>query len=217
MKNFIYFICIALLASSCASTKSSSAVRHPQKTSSSGPAFLENITIKPSGPPNSSVNRPVNIKGNTDIPGSAYSTEIEKCNALQFKYAILMEDEVEDVTNKKLISFLEDWYGIPYRYGGGTKSGIDCSAFSCAMMDSVYNVNIPRTCREQYVAGKKIRKDQLTQGDLVFFNTSGGVSHVGVYLGNNKFVHASTSSGVMISDLDDSYFKRRYVGSTRLR
>ncbi len=128
-----------------------------------------------------------------------------------------MEKEVETVTNERLITFLENWYGTPYKYGGDKKTGIDCSAFTCLMMDTVYNVALPRTSREQFAAGKRITKSDLSQGDLVFFNTTGGISHVGVYLNNNKFVHASTSSGVMISDLEDGYFKKRYVGATRLR
>ncbi|MBO9573583.1 MAG: C40 family peptidase [Chitinophagaceae bacterium] len=163
------------------------------------------------------VSAPKKVKGRKDHPGTLYSTDIEKCNDLQFKYAILMEEEVETITNERLISFLEDWYGTPYKYGGSTRRGIDCSAFACTMMDTVYNISLPRTSREQYGAGKRISKKELKQGDLVFFNTTGGVSHVGVYLNNNKFVHASTSSGVMISDLDDAYFKRRYVGACRLR
>ena len=128
-----------------------------------------------------------------------------------------MEEEVETVTNDKLIAFLENWYGTPYKYGGDKRTGVDCSAFTCLMMDTVYNVSLPRTSREQYAAGKRIAKSDLAQGDLVFFNTTGGISHVGVYLNNSKFIHASTSSGVMISDLEDAYFKKRYVGATRLR
>lgn len=128
-----------------------------------------------------------------------------------------MEEEVEAVTNEKLVNFLEEWYGTPYQFGGDSKKGVDCSAFTCAMMSDVYGLSLPRTSREQYKAGQRVSKSDLMQGDLVFFNTTGGVSHVGVYLHNNKFVHASTSSGVMISDLDDAYFKRRYLGATRLR
>ena len=149
--------------------------------------------------------------------GSDFSTDIERSNFLQFKYAILLEETVESMTNEKLISFLEDWYGTPYQFGGDTKKGIDCSAFTCRLMDSVYNITLPRTAKNQYNSSTKVRKQDLKQGDLVFFNTTGGISHVGVYLGNNKFVHASASSGVMISDLDEAYFKRRYIGAARVK
>jgi len=193
-------------------------VRHPPKpAASSEPVFLDNITINPSASPRSSVHKPVRIRGNSDIPGSVFSSDIERCNELQFKYAILMEDAVENVTNQRLVSFIEDWYGTPYKYGGSTKMGIDCSAFSSLMLDSVYHLDIPRTCRKQYEAGSRVSKSQLVPGDLVFFNTTGRISHVGVYLGHSKFVHASTSSGIMISDLDESYFKRRYAGAARIR
>lgn len=219
MKNFFYLICFALAFSSCASTRSGrSVVRHPEKPpASSEPVFLDNITINPSSAPRSSVHKPVTIRGNRDLPGSVLFSDIEKCSEVQFKYAILMEDEVENMTNPRLIAFLEDWYGTPYKYGGATKMGIDCSAFSSLMMDSVYHLDVPRTCRSQYDAGARVSKSQLSQGDLVFFNTTGRISHVGVYLGHNKFVHASTSSGIMISDLDESYFKRRYAGAARIR
>ena len=84
-------------------------------------------------------------------------------------------------------------------------------------MSAVYGITVPRNSRDQYDATKKIKKIQLLEGDLVFFNTRGGISHVGVYIGNNKFAHASTSNGVMISDLDEDYFARRYVASGRVK
>ena len=97
------------------------------------------------------------------------------------------------------------------------KKGVDCSAFVSFFMSAVYGLNIPRSSKEQYTASAKIKKKHLAEGDLVFFNTRGGISHVGVYLGNNKFVHASTSNGVIISDMDENYFAQRYVGSGRVR
>ena len=74
------------------------------------------------------------------------------------------------------------------------------------LITTAFGLNLPRTSREQYAASQRVDKEDLREGDLVFFNTSGGVSHVGVYLINNKFVHASTSSGVMISDLNEDYY-----------
>lgn len=147
----------------------------------------------------------------------AYSTDIENCNALQFKYAILMEQPVETITNERLVSFLESWYGVPYKFGGTDRLGIDCSAFCSLLMDSVFGIALPRTTNSQYEMGVKVKKEQLQQGDLVFFNTTGGISHVGVFLANNKFVHAATSAGVIISDLDDMYYKKRFIGANRVR
>ncbi len=218
MKNFLYILACGILLSSCAasrSTSTESSVRKPVPDDQ--PRFLENITIRPVHGETVNVHASRRIHANKSIPGSAYSTDIEKSHDLQFKYAILMEKPVESVTNERLISFLEDWYGTPYRYGGEGRNGIDCSAFSAMLMDSVYGFRLPRTARSQYSACVRIKKEQLQQGDLVFFNTTGGISHVGVYLDNNKFVHASASSGVMISDLNDSYFRRRYIGAARVR
>ena len=195
--------------------------RHKPAHTAGDPEFLEDIAIKPAPELHNESETEVTIsrkaRGRKDVPGAAFSTDIEKCDDVQFKYAILMDEKVETLTNEKLIGFLEDWYGTPYKYGGNTRRGVDCSALTCAMLDTVYGISLPRTAREQYGAGKKISKANLMHGDLVFFNTTGGISHVGVYLGNNKFIHASTSAGVMISDLDDIYFKRRYVGACRIR
>ena len=221
MKNLIYIIALLCLTTSCISTRKTypgSESAPPPKQLPRDPKFLENISIKPtdSGTEVASKNEPI-AETRRDVPGMAYSTDIESCNPLQFKYAILMEQPVETVTNERLISFLEYWYGTPYRFGGENKTGIDCSAFTSMLMDSVYGIALPRTCRSQYEMGVKLRKEQLEQGDLVFFNTTGGVSHVGVYLANNKFVHAGNSNGVAISDLDDAYYKKRFIGATRVK
>ena len=141
----------------------------------------------------------------------------ENLSALQVKYAILLNTPAEEVKNPKMFEFIDDWYGTPYRLGGTTKKGVDCSAFSQFLFASVYGFSIPRTAREQYDLTSHISRTELKEGDLIFFNTRGGVSHVGVYLQNNKFVHASTSGGVMISDIFEEYWVRRFVGVGRLK
>lgn len=216
MKNYPIISLVFVVFTSCASTRSTTLHNHPSRTSAAEPRFLESISIRPLAAAEPKVKKPARITPAGRMPGLA-SGDIESCDELQFKYAILMEEPVESVNNQRLFGFLEEWYGAPYRYGGESRHGIDCSAFTCKLMDSVYDITLPRTARSQFTAGRKIVKDDLVQGDLVFFNTTGGVSHVGVYLGNNKFVHASTSGGVMISDLDDYYFRRRYVGSARVK
>lgn len=139
----------------------------------------------------------------------------EACNMLQFKYSQLMDTEIELVSNFRLFEFIEEWWSVAYRYGGTTKKGIDCSAFSGLLMSSVFGIAVPRTAREQYNSSKKILLTDAKEGDLLFFNTRGGVSHVGVYLANNYFVHASTSNGVSISSLTDSYYAKRFIGAAR--
>lgn len=145
---------------------------------------------------------------------------IENCNSLQFKYAMLLDIDVENLSNITLLSEIEKWWATNYRYGGTTKKGIDCSAYTGTLLASVYGITAPRTSREQYAESEKIDKENLKQGDLVFFNTSsrkrGGVNHVGVYLGNGYFTHAGTSTGVTISNLSDSYWSSRYINGGRI-
>ena len=141
----------------------------------------------------------------------------ENLSALQIRYAVLLSTPAEEVKNTKMFEFIDDWYGTPYRLGGTTKKGVDCSAFSQFLFASVYGLSIPRTAKEQYNLTSRISRTQLNEGDLIFFNTRGGISHVGVYLQNNKFVHASTSGGVMISDIFDEYWAKKFVGVGRLK
>ncbi|MGZ3839236.1 MAG: C40 family peptidase [Flavisolibacter sp.] len=140
---------------------------------------------------------------------------IEEADRLQFKYSLLLDTEVEMLKNISLLKLIDEWFGTKYRLGGTTKAGIDCSAFMQVLFSSLYGVSLPRTAREQFMASHKISRTDLKEGDLVFFNTTGGISHVGMYLQNNKFVHAS-SSGVTISDLFDEYWVRRFVGARRM-
>ncbi|HEY5773388.1 MAG TPA: C40 family peptidase [Chitinophagaceae bacterium] len=144
-------------------------------------------------------------------------SDAENLSALQVKYAVILSTPAEEVKNAKMFEFIDDWYGTPYRLGGTTKKGVDCSAFSQFLFASVYGFSIPRTAKEQYDLTNRISRTELKEGDLIFFNTRGGISHVGVYLQNNKFVHASTSGGVGISDIFDEYWVRRFVGVGRLK
>jgi lipoprotein Spr len=143
--------------------------------------------------------------------------DAEELSSLQVKYAVLLNTPAEEVRNAKMFEFIDDWYGTPYRLGGTTKKGVDCSAFSQFLFAAVYGFSIPRTAREQYNLTTRISRTELKEGDLIFFNTRGGISHVGIYLQNNKFVHASTSGGVMISDIFEEYWARKFVGVGRLK
>ena len=148
---------------------------------------------------------------------SSNALDIERADFLQLKYAIVLDATVEKLTNVNLLKTIDEWWGTDYCMGGSTKNCIDCSAFTQMMMKNVYKVTVPRTAQAQYKLSKQINLQDLNEGDLVFFNTSGGhnITHVGVYLLNNKFVHASTSKGVMVSDLKDIYWKPRYKGAGR--
>ncbi|UEG49355.1 C40 family peptidase [Ferruginibacter lapsinanis] len=145
------------------------------------------------------------------------SSAIETCEAWQFKYAMMLDMEVESFTNSALYSFIDQWWGTRYSYGGSTRAGIDCSAFTGKLLKEVFNITVPRTAREQYqVSNRIVFRDHLREGDLVFFNTRGGVSHVGLYLGNNYFVHSSVHDGVTISSLTDPYYDKKFISGGRI-
>ena len=141
---------------------------------------------------------------------------IEYISPSFFRYAILLDVEIEKLTNKKLLEYIHQWWAVPYRIGGSTMSGIDCSNFVKGLTNYAFGLDLPRTSREQAAYCREINKEELQEGDLVFFNTGRGISHVGMYMANNKFVHASTSMGVVISSLDEPYWNRRYVKSGRM-
>lgn len=154
-------------------------------------------------------------KKETTAPVVLENTLVENASSLQLKYALLLDTEVEQIQNTSLYSNIDQWLGTRYRLGGSTKDGIDCSALVQILFATQYGINLPRTAREQYDATNHISRTDLKEGDLVFFNTNGGVSHVGIYLQNNKFVQAGSSTGVTISDLFDPYWERRFIGAGR--
>lgn len=119
---------------------------------------------------------------------------------------------------KDLKKEIGSWLGTPYLYGGNTRKGVDCSGLVCAIYLEVYEIKLPRTSRDIYAASKHIKLKDLREGDLIFFNYTGkGVSHVGLFLGDGKYVHASTTKGVVISELDNAYTQKKIVGAGRVR
>lgn len=116
-----------------------------------------------------------------------------------------------------LVNTARTYIGTPYAYGGTTTSGFDCSGYTQFVFKK-QGINIPRSTGEQFAMGTAVKKSDLKTGDLVFFNTFGnGVSHVGIYIGSSRFIHASTSQGVMISSVNDpAYWGKRYLGARRV-
>lgn len=130
---------------------------------------------------------------------------------VQEKYAQKLQVPKSEITNLKLYEFIDEWYGTKYKYGGTTKQGVDCSGFCNVLYNTVYKKELPRITSDIAKIIKKVSKNKLTEGDIVLFNISGKKnSHVGVYLKNNYFVHASTSKGVIISNLNNPYYQKSY-------
>ncbi|WP_394250991.1 C40 family peptidase [Vibrio profundi] len=112
----------------------------------------------------------------------------------------------EKETTQAYLALYDKWQGVPYLYGGNSFSGIDCSAFVQVVVRDVTQQLLPRTTHQQSEHGLEVSFEQAKSGDLVFFRTSRSTNHVGVYLGNKQFLHASTSKGVIISRLDNPYW-----------
>lgn len=185
--------------------------------------FINSIEIIPGAPDPviQPVSAPVlkqeNAAARISSTSNASGNSIEQCASWQFKFAMMLDVEVESLTQSQLYRFIEDWWGTRYRYGGSSRDGIDCSGFTCRMMQDVFGISLPRTAREQFQVCDMVANSDLREGDLVFFNTRGGISHVGVYLGNQGFVHSSTNGGVTISSLQDEYYSKRFLGGGRVK
>lgn len=117
--------------------------------------------------------------------------------------------------NDNLFDFYSNWEGVRYKLGGSSKSGIDCSGFVQRVLKEKFNLSLPRSTGEQARVGKPINKSELQMGDLVFFKT-GRTNHVGIYIEDGKFMHASTKIGVTISELESDYFAKNYWKAQRV-
>lgn len=120
---------------------------------------------------------------------------------------------------EKFIMEIIKYIDTPYKYGGNSDKGIDCSAFTQTIFANVSSYSLPRSAREQYEIGYSVDRDELKFGDLIFFNTRRRVKpgHVGIYIGENLFAHSSTKLGVTISSLDEDYYSRKFMGGRRIR
>lgn len=218
MKHLLISVPLLLLFASCSTIKSTlqpkaAAVAVQPKQSE----FIEGIEIKSDNTPAVKKNLTTGNNISFQTKNTAkYNSSLELYTYTQFKYAIKLDVPVETLQNVNLYNTIDQWLGTRYRLGGTTQRGIDCSAFVQTVMLGVFAVQLPRTAREQFDMSKWVPMTALKEGDLLFFNTIGGVSHVGVYLQNNKFVHASSSGGVMISDLNDNYWTSKLICAGRV-
>ncbi|AGI32489.1 TPA: C40 family peptidase [Mannheimia haemolytica] len=135
-------------------------------------------------------------------------------------YRSIYQSDLSDpiMAISRLSEHQHEWKGTRYRLGGNSKAGIDCSGFMQVTFKDLFGIDLPRTTTEQAKAGERISKDELRTGDLVFFKTGRGPNgkHVGVYVKNGQFLHASTKGGVIYSDLDSPYWSKAFWQARRL-
>jgi cell wall-associated NlpC family hydrolase len=148
---------------------------------------------------------------------SSYSLSQEELAKLTLTFGF----SIYSTDNTLLYSKVYDWLGTPYLYGGTDKSGADCSGFICSIYREIYGKRLERqTCKIFSENCERIDKEELKEGDLVFFNTNGNTNadpnYAGIYLKNGKFVSMSSSKGVIISNLSSNYYTRNWVAGGRV-
>lgn len=126
--------------------------------------------------------------------------------------------KVSSYAGKYLIQQIENYLGVRYKWGGSTSSGMDCSGFVKTVFENSVDIELPHNARQLFNFGKKAEENALAFGDLVFFKNIGarGISHVGIYLADSNFVHASTKRGVVVSNIKSKYYQERYVAAKRI-
>jgi lipoprotein Spr len=151
---------------------------------------------------------PVSKNKNT----AAAETQLKK------KYSILLQVEEQKIESVQLYALIDEWYGTTYKYGGCDKNGIDCSNFAAVIYQEIYSKSLKGSSAGIFNQCIPVSKNELQEGDLVFFKIEKNtISHIGIYLQNNKFVHATTKRGVMIDDLDEAYYKMYFYKGGRLK
>lgn len=147
------------------------------------------------------------------------TVDIETFKSLWLSY-VDEDDEttIAGIRKQDVMDRIMNWLGTPYRFGGTSNKAIDCSAWTRTVFAETAKIMLPRTAREQCQVGKQIKRKNLEFGDLIFFHTYSRrfASHVGIYLGDNLFAHASSRFGVTVSSLESTYYKNRFIGGRRL-
>jgi len=145
------------------------------------------------------------------------SKEIESIAAGTRDFKKEKNPAIKALDQSKMMREISRYMGVPYVYGGTSAQGLDCSGYTMLVYKNAMGKLLPRSAAEQAKVGQSVKFENLKFGDLVFFNTTGQqYSHVGIYLGDDLFAHASVTLGVTISSLQSSYYEKRYVGARRI-
>ncbi|WP_028122243.1 C40 family peptidase [Epilithonimonas tenax] len=161
------------------------------------------------------------ISKNSDNQGQKVLASIANTNEV-IKRSAIENAIIHSNTIDNILSEAESYLGTPYRYGGTSRSGIDCSAFVLSVFGAAAGMELPRVAAEQSQEGDSVERTELQKGDLVFFSHGGRrISHVGIVEevtaeGQIKFIHAATSKGVMVSSLDDNYWGPKFRFAKRV-
>ncbi|NNG26958.1 MAG: C40 family peptidase [Ignavibacteriaceae bacterium] len=210
LKAFLILAAVILFSVGCSS---SNTVRYGSNSDNSN----DNINTEDDS---LAVDLNLDLSDPSDLP--AYEPDIKLSDVIG-RYSENKNPDVlssdNGTTKEKVLMEIIKYLNTPYKYGGNSKDGIDCSAFTQTIYKNTLSFNLERSARLQYKQGKEISDtEDLRFGDLVFFNTRQRVrpGHVGIYIGDNLFAHASSKKGVTISSLDHSYYIKRYMGGRRM-
>ncbi len=217
-------ICL-VINNGCASSSNSIRYGNSEKTSDDNRSSVRfsdqknNNDLTALSQQNDTTETDIDTSDSDDIPPSSNKIDV---SSLLKKYGNTSKTDLtpEQISERdKMLMEIIKYLDTPYKYGGNTKSGIDCSAFTKTVYQKSLSIDLERSAREQYHEGEPVSNiDNLQFGDLVFFNTRRGVKpgHVGIYLGDHLFAHASTKNGVTVSSLDETYYSKRYMGGRRI-
>jgi cell wall-associated NlpC family hydrolase len=210
----LLFIIILLIISACSSSNTE---RYGKETKQEEPK--RNAIRFTSEDDSMIVDLNLDLKDPSDLPSEEPEVDVSKVlgTGNKTKHYDLPGFNYTTIKEQMLMEVIK-YLGTPYKYGGTTKSGIDCSAFTQLLYKDVFKVDLQRSARLQFKQGREVSdKDELQFGDLVFFNTRKRVKpgHVGLYIGENLFAHASSANGVTISFIDYQYYSQRFMGARR--
>jgi lipoprotein Spr len=198
IKNFLLFFILLFFVTGCTTKHNSSALSYRVQN---GDYIFQSASLE-----NTILQRDIKLKKYKETSKSKKNLDL--LNGYSYQ-----EDRID--LDLELLDFYSEWEGVEYKLGGDSKNGIDCSGFTQKAFKEKFNMTMPRTTTMQSQVGKEIDKSELKSGDLVFFKT-GDINHVGIYLENGMFIHASTKTGVTISELDNSYFSKSYWKAQRV-